>query len=443
MEHSVSSELTARTGKARVDMASFQRSDLSIGFLPADNRLVRAFNNFKKSGVPSRFLLFSEGAWEDLERNVFDELKAGFLAGKTSLKIAACEKSHLFDFLRMTRIDLNTGKWNSIGWIDVHGKCFFPGIEKEILSESLGGFRVFQKGHHHVHCRKELCDENAEVSSNRWPDTKLLRKDDKFYKVVEKLFLSGMKRFIPDTVITSIHKCSHSSSSANSRLLTFQFHRKQAVEARGHCNIKFGWFGSSASSVSAILSDGFRQTNSARPGVCNHGFGIHLSSPHSPYDSAMLSEADENGEKHLLLCRVIMGKSEKIEAGSIQDHPSHADFDTGVDDIVNPKWYVVWNTHIRTHIVPDFVVSFRSSGNSGGLRKPIGVQKLSSLTNLPFWKLFAEIGRCLPSSKMQALEVFYNQYKVGEISKDIFIRYMRSIAGDQLLTSTIKRLSAC
>ncbi|KAI0493318.1 hypothetical protein KFK09_027595 [Dendrobium nobile] len=435
MEHSVTSEITAGNGRAQVDAFAIQRSDLSSSFLP-NEKLARGFSNFKKSGVPSRFLLFSEGTWVDLAHKIFEELKAGFLAGKTRLEIAEHEKSYIFDFLRMSRIDLKTGKRNSIAWIDVQGRCFFPVDERENLSESLG-LGIVKKDH--VHCGKSLCDENAEVSSNRWPDTKLLSDDDKFYKVVEKLFLSGIKKFIPDTIITSIHKCLHSSFSANSRLLSFQFQKKETMEARGNSNIKFGWYGSSASNVSAILSDGFRHPTGAQLGISNHGFGIHFSSPYSPYDSTLLSDADENSEKHLLLCRVIMGNSEKVEAGSIQDHPGNEGFDTGVDDIMNPKWYVVWNTHMNTRIIPDFVVSFKSSGNSKGLRKPMGVQKLSSATNLPFCKLFSEIGRSLPSSKMQALEIFYNQYKEGRISKEMFIRYMRSIAGDQLLTSTIRR----
>lgn len=287
MEHSACSEHIARAGKAQIDLFSIKRSDLSCGLVPAD-KLARAFSNFKRSGVPSRFLLLSEGTWVDLAHKVFDELKAGFLAGKTTMEIAVCEKLYLFDFLSMTRIDLSAGKWSSIAWIDVDGRCFFPVNEREDdQSESLG-LRIGKKGH--AHCRRELCDENAEeVSSNRWPDTKLLSEDDRFYKVVEKLFLSGIKRFNPDAIITSIHKCLHSSFSAHSRLLSFQFQKRETMEARGNSNIKFGWYGSSASNISEILSDGFGQSDSARLGVSSHGSGIHLSSPYCPHERYSLN----------------------------------------------------------------------------------------------------------------------------------------------------------
>lgn len=436
----------------RVDLFSLQSSNLSDGVFSPD-QLVQAFNNFKKSGVPSRFLLFSEDAWAEFAHQVFDELKVGFLAGKTILEVTVDQKSYLFDFLRMIRIDSETSRQNSIAWIDVHGRCFFPkkvvydrGNPSHQAKLELGRRRINKnlilmsspQFHRHdpVTKKSELFDENMEVSSDRWPGAKMLRDDDKLYKIVEKLFLSGINRFIPNTVITSINRCSTHSSLVSS----FKLHKSAAMESRGNANVKFGWYGTSASNIAGIMSSGFREPNNQQLGLAAHGIGIHLSPPHYPYGSALLSEADEDGERHIILCRVIMGNSEKVEAGSTRNHPSNERFDSGVDDIENPKWFVVWSSHMNTHIVPEYIVSFKSSGQSQGWRKPEGVQKFSSVMNLPFWKLFSEIEKSLPASKMQALEILYNQYKVRKISKEIFIRYMRSIAGDKLLISTIKSM---
>lgn len=429
-------------------MFSNQNSNLPDGVF-SPSQLVLAFNNFKQSGVPSRFVLFTDDVWVDVVHQVFDELKAGFLAGKTILEVIADQKSYLFDFLRLIRIDSETGRHNSIAWIDVHGRYFFPKNAvgdrgnspqaKQDLVRRINRNLYMpspQLYHPPVTKKAESYDENMEVSSDRWPGAKMLRDDEKFYKVVEKLFLSGIKRFGPNTVITSINRCSHSSLAGNSRLSSFKLYKSAAMESRGNANVKFGWYGTSGNDISGIMTHGFRQPNSDKLGLAAHGIGIHLSPPHYPYGSALLSEADEDGERHLILCRVIMGNSEKVEAGSTRDHPSNERFDSGVDDIENPKWFVVWSSHMNTHIIPEYIVSFKSSG----WRKPMGVQKLSSVTNLPFWKLFAEIEKSLPASKMQALEILYNQYKVGKISKEIFIRYMRSIAGDKLLISTIKSL---
>lgn len=74
---------------------------------------------------------------------------------------------------------------------------------------------------------------------------------------------------------------------------------------------------------------------------------------------------DENGEKHIILCKVILGKCEKIDSGSRQSHPSSVEYDTGVDDLTSPKWYTVWYVNMNTHIVPECVVSYRPANVPG------------------------------------------------------------------------------
>lgn len=69
---------------------------------------------------------------------------------------------------------------------------------------------------------------------------------------------------------------------------------------------------------------------------------------------------DEDGLRHLLLCRVILGKMEVVHPGSQQYHPSSEDFDSGVDNLPAPKKYIVWSTHMNTHILPEYAVTFRA-----------------------------------------------------------------------------------
>lgn len=82
--------------------------------------------------------------------------------------------------------------------------------------------------------------------------------------------------------------------------------------------------------------------------------------------SEMMSEVDENGEKHMILCRVILGNSEKVELGSQQFFRSSADYDSGVDDLMNPKLYVVWCGNMNTHILPQCIVSFKPNRHMPG-----------------------------------------------------------------------------
>uniref|UniRef100_A0A3N7F2B8 PARP catalytic domain-containing protein n=1 Tax=Populus trichocarpa TaxID=3694 RepID=A0A3N7F2B8_POPTR len=82
---------------------------------------------------------------------------------------------------------------------------------------------------------------------------------------------------------------------------------------------------------------------------------------------AKFSEADDNGEKHIIPCRAILGNVEKVVTGSQQYYPSGIEFYTGADDPKNnPKCYVVWSSVMNRHIIPECVVSFKSSINVPG-----------------------------------------------------------------------------
>lgn len=74
--------------------------------------------------------------------------------------------------------------------------------------------------------------------------------------------------------------------------------------------------------------------------------------------SACNSVVDKDGLRHLLLSRVILGKAELVHIGSEQCHPSSEEFDSAVDNLSAPRKYIVWSTHMNTHILPEFVVSF-------------------------------------------------------------------------------------
>lgn len=69
----------------------------------------------------------------------------------------------------------------------------------------------------------------------------------------------------------------------------------------------------------------------------------------------------------MILCRVIMGKMELLRPGSGQCYPSNEDFDSGVDDLQHPKYNIIWNMNISTHIYPEFVVSFKISNAEGDI----------------------------------------------------------------------------
>lgn len=69
---------------------------------------------------------------------------------------------------------------------------------------------------------------------------------------------------------------------------------------------------------------------------------------------------DEDGLRRLLLCRVILGATEVVAPGSEQCHPSSEEFDSGIDNLSSPKKYIVWSNRMNTHILPEYVVSFKA-----------------------------------------------------------------------------------
>lgn len=68
----------------------------------------------------------------------------------------------------------------------------------------------------------------------------------------------------------------------------------------------------------------------------------------------------------MILCRVIMGKTELLYPGSKQFHPSSEEFDSGVDDLQNPRRYIIWNMNSNSHVYPEYVLSFKVSSKAQG-----------------------------------------------------------------------------
>ena len=77
--------------------------------------------------------------------------------------------------------------------------------------------------------------------------------------------------------------------------------------------------------------------------------------------SVGLCDVDEKGVQYMLLCRMILGNMEAVEPGSQETFPSSEIYDSGVDDCSNPKCFVMWPSHLSTHIRLEYLVSFKLS----------------------------------------------------------------------------------
>ncbi|XP_077244114.1 putative inactive poly [ADP-ribose] polymerase SRO2 [Tasmannia lanceolata] len=259
--------------------------------------------------------------------------------------------------------------------------------------------------------------------------------EDINHAFVKKIFLSGMGSLGEHTTVVAIHRNSHSSFSARARLQAFRIYSEAMVKKCGaNTNMKYGWYGTSKDGVCGILRHGFGQCETPEGGGL-YGSGIYLSPADSSIDSVVSSVIDENGLRHVLLCRVILGNTEEVCPGSKQFHPSSEEFDSGVDNQLAPKRYIVWSTHMNTHILVDYIISFRIPSCPKGFPEPV---RRPSSAWMPFPKLISFLSRFLPPAAISLIKRYHSDHLKKKITREYLIQRVRQIAGDKLLIEAIR-----
>ncbi|KAE8715612.1 hypothetical protein F3Y22_tig00110162pilonHSYRG00015 [Hibiscus syriacus] len=433
-------------------------------------------SNFGRSAVPLRFMYFRNDSWINFSVDVVETLRAGFLERKPIIEASIDGAKYIFDLKRMLQIEFLTGNCRSISWIDESGKCFFPSdffSEEELMESDCSEWDDdtscnYKNRDNNCNPKIEIevkidrssikrkSEEEPEVSSSyraavgsgsikcqrleeggaaKWPNTKQLKETESAYLLIKDHFLIGIRKVHAEVRIAAIHQCKRESHFDKARLEVFQKQVEITKAARGTSNIVYAWFGASAKVAESVLVHGFGLPSKLLA-TDVYGIGVYLSPLGLPHLSAKLADADDNGLKHLILCRVILGNVEKVEAGSEQYLPSTVDFDTGSDDPMNPKWYVVWSTNANMHVLPESVVSFRPSTNMQDQVRPAMGVKYS------LDRLFSKIKNSLPPVKVREILMTYSTYKAGTIAKDAFVRKLREVAGDEVLRSAIQEINA-
>ncbi|XP_058108413.1 probable inactive poly [ADP-ribose] polymerase SRO1 isoform X2 [Magnolia sinica] len=303
-----------------------------------------------------------------------------------------------------------------------------------------------------------------------WKKLVRLARDEPEFIAVQNTFLIGFSGLITPINLVGIYRHSPSGSVAITRLKSFEKQIEITKRYRGYANVCGGWHGSSREGVIGIILYGF--WNCGEPvGGSGYSNGIYLSPDEHAHISACYSELDNNGIQHMVFCRAIMGNMEQVRHGTNQYHPSSENFDSGVDDLQDPKHYVVWPTHMNTHIHPEYVVSFtlppsvrehlagkRDGQGTVDVVMRSGQQVILALhpeTNgqntasepkwptsgwLPFTMLFHAIEHRLSPFVKDMLLYNCNLYKSKRITRKEMIQKMRMLVGDNLLLSTLKRL---
>ncbi|KAF8408261.1 hypothetical protein HHK36_007410 [Tetracentron sinense] len=257
------------------------------------------------------------------------------------------------------------------------------------------------------------------------------------HNIVKQKFLCGMKSLEKHTMVVAIHRNSYSSLLDQARLQSFKiFFQAMAEKRNGNANIRYAWYTTSHDGISSIISHGFG--HSGRPeNRDSYGFGIHLFPEDTSIRGAISSIVGKDGLRHLMLCRVILGNSEVVHPSSEESHPSSEQFDSGVDNLSSPRRFIVWSTHMNTHILPIYVISFRVRCLKGFQRLPEPVKNTTSPW-IPFLSLVSALSKFLPPSTISLIAKFGDAYQGKKMTRPQVIQRLRQVVGDRLLIAAIK-----
>ncbi|WOL16654.1 putative inactive poly [Canna indica] len=298
-----------------------------------------------------------------------------------------------------------------------------------------------------------------------------MRPDDHHViKAVQDMLLEGLGKFIGAKDIVGILRTPFKDNLGVVRFSHFQDQVDITKKMCDNPNIRYAWLASSKDAVEEMMMHGVLK-RPVKKYFCNNG--IHLAHANYSDISASYSDVDENGVIHMMLCRILMGNVELIQPGTKQCQPSNKIFDTGVDDLVKPKHYIVWDINMHTHIYAEFVVTFKV--NSKVKESLLGnISNASALTNshtphnlsqpfvafanqteapvskayptdptsplMPFSMLFASLSTNVPPGDMDLIHTYYEEFKKRKISRIDLVKKLREIIGDELLISCVMKL---
>jgi hypothetical protein len=513
--------------------------------------LVKNYSSFLRSGLPQRLLFYQHGEWNDFPEAIVALVREDFQMKNAAIEVQLDGCHLILDILYMLEVNLKTGSQKPIAWIDEAGQCFFPQSfssgsrtyecnqsdldkDKELVYPEPNGTREIklhlqieltgangsnseecvEESNTHVKRAKiyEKFDENRDEpdvnhNCNRKSDSKgeesveeVQQIGEHFFPrfegdfenvnsdVVRNMFIAGMNSSLQLNTL-EINRCS--SNILQARWEIFQKQAEITRKYHGDPNIQYAWLASTKDSISSLMMYGL--TDCGPKLKTTFGVGVHLTPMNQALTSARYCDVDENGVRHVVLCRVILGKVELVRHGSEQFHPSCENFDSGVDNLENPNHYVVWNMNMSTHIYPEYVVSFKMPhsadsaegaiigkesrfdipgviscqedhhfqpqldsasvvseshpcqdfvDNSMGKAPSVGstTSKTPKSPWMPLVMLFGAISSKIDPKDMKMVYVHYDSFRSKKISRDDFIKKLRLIVGDQLLRSTLTNL---
>ncbi|GAV57463.1 RST domain-containing protein [Cephalotus follicularis] len=394
----------------------------------------------------------------------------------TGNEICECHKSHSDDDSPgVVSVPNGTTKIELQLEVDLNGVC--NSKFDEIVEES------------NVHAKKpkilgepvslEVCDTRDQnpiekmhgtTAGDQWINVHSISVDS-----VRNMFVTGMSPF-KGVDIFEIKPCS--IPFIQTRLQLFQKQVELTKKIRGDPNVQYAWLPVTKDALSNIMVYGLEHSGHKIKSPFGLGVAVQLTPVDYPCLSARYCDDDENGLRYYFFCRVLLGKVEVVKPGQWQ--PTSENFDNGVDNLRHPCQYVVWNMNLNTHIFPEYVISFKmsssaegaivgsgiisvpgniiSQGPQGQLQldcHPVesistsqevakipdsGTQENPRIPLMSFPMLLDALSEFVAPKEYRLMFIYFDLFRRQMLSRDDFIKSLRSIVGDTLLRSTITRL---
>ncbi|KAF3552827.1 hypothetical protein F2Q69_00011212 [Brassica cretica] len=469
--------------------------------------LVRYYSYFKKTGVPKRVMVYENREWTDLPDHVICAIKKDLESKRAAIEVNWSGRCFVLDFLHMHRLDLETGVRTHLAWIDIAGKCFFPQVYERDCEEDQCEIKL----HLEVDVNgavqpslNESSEDSCSLGTNMLSSVKPADEEEVNIDAVKEKFVLGMAtlghvelldayRFSGMATLGHVELLDayrFSGDTAKDRQSLFNKQADITKLRRGDANIRYAWVPVKKKLLSSVMKHGL--------GVCGefikkskYGVGVHLTAANCPYFSATHCDIDENGVRHMVLCRVIMGNMEPLGCDRAQFFTGGEDYDNGVDNVLSPKHYLVWNMNVNTHVYPEFVVSFKllsipnaedlaedqlvtsgvvvtnvqeiarrwlgdllsensrltlkgAKGSvSNGTGRVTNGDKSAGSALMPYPLLFNAISSRVTQEEMDLITADYQQLREKKISREEFSRKLRVVVGDDdLLRTTITSLQS-
>lgn len=414
-------------------------------------------------------MYYYHGAWINFPHSILQNLINGFRNEKSSIKISIGNKPLLFDYLSMVVINLRTRTTLPIAWIDEAEQCYFPtnfnydddenSNDWNFMSSEKSSLHSLSPYEEIKHIVGEITTPSPQKPCNASNILRMkletLQRGSESFTSVQNQFLSGMSPFAKPDNIVYIHKYVAKDNTSRVREETFERLINLTREQRGDANVRFAWFGAKKMDIVGTLIHGFG--NYAKPTNGNLGNGLYLYPEGRSFASVKFCDVDEKGMQYMIICRVILGNVEQLQQGSNQYFPTTENFDSGVDDILSPKCYVVWPSNISSYIHPEYLISFKLASNvreylfelnettkvvsdSSSARQVIQMPtKRPTSPWLSFPALFEEIKEHVSPITMELMLLHFQELKRGVITREEMVKKTRLIIGDQMLISSLTK----